>query len=391
MKLLSLEKIFFSIIFLPLIFLIAIIRPFKLIRFGQLQTERIGMISRTEHYLIHEKQKLNNNVFDIWIPNQEICNIQLLKMLKRNLFIFSNGYILLKLIEKISKYLNFFSIHLIKPYIGPARLDRGKCVIRLTKEEIDKGNKMLKKFRIPKNAKIICFSVRDNMYLKKKFPNKNFSYHLYRNSSVKNFLPTIKFLIKKNFYVVRMGQISAEKVNFKHKKFIDYPFNNNKSDFMDFFFAYKCYFWICGCTGIDEIAHTFRKPLIDLNMVPISGLKVTSKKTLLCAKIHKTSTNSKLGLKKIFKKKLDTIDMSKKFKMNKVNVHELSQKQVKEIVIEMINLMKVSWKIKNKNDLESQKKFKKILYENLYKKNFEYKFNAVYSNYFLKKNNWFLK
>ena len=51
--------------------------------------------------------------------------------------------------------------------------------------------------------------------------------------------------------------------------------------------------------------------------------------------------------------------MSKKFKMNKVNVHELSQTQVKEIVIEMINLMKISWKIKNKNDLESQKKFKK--------------------------------
>ena len=53
--------------------------------------------------------------------------------------------------------------------------------------------------------------------------------------------------------------------------------------------------------------------------------------------------------------------------MNKVNVHELSQTQVKEIVIEMINLMKISWKIKNKNDLESEK-FKKILYENLYKK-----------------------
>ena len=52
--------------------------------------------------------------------------------------------------------------------------------------------------------------------------------------------------------------------------------------------------------------------------------------------------------------------MSKKFKMNKVNVHELSQTQVKEIVIEMINLMKISWKIKNKNDLESQKNLKKF-------------------------------
>ena len=75
--------------------------------------------------------------------------------------------------------------------------------------------------------------------------------------------------------------------------------------------------------------------------------------------------------------------------MNKVNVHELSQTQVKEIVIEMINLMKISWKIKNKNDLESQKKLKNF-YENLYKK-FLNITNAVYSNYFLKKNNWFLK
>ena len=62
--------------------------------------------------------------------------------------------------------------------------------------------------------------------------------------------------------------------------------------------------------------------------------------------------------------------MSKKFKMNKVNVHELSQTQVKEIVIEMINLMKISWKIKNKNDLESQKNLKKFFMKICIKKNF---------------------
>ena len=91
---------------------------------------------------------------------------------KKSFYIFKWIY-LIEINRENFKIFKIFSIHLIKPYIGPARLDRGKCVIRLTKEEIDKGNKMLKKFRIPKNAKIICFSVRDNMYLKK-FPNKIF-------------------------------------------------------------------------------------------------------------------------------------------------------------------------------------------------------------------------
>ena len=69
---------------------------------------------------------------------------------------------------------------------------------------------------------------------------------------------------------------------------------------MDFFFAHKCYFWICNNTGLDEIAKVFRKPLLDLNMAPVAGLKVTSKKTLLCSKIHKNYSNKKLSLNEIF-------------------------------------------------------------------------------------------
>ena len=77
---------------------------------------------------------------------------------------------------------------------------------------------------------------------------------------------------------------------------------------MDFFLAYKCYFWIAGNSGVDDIAVTFRKPMIDLNMAPISGLKITSKKTLLCSKIYMNKKNQKLSLNDIFKNGVEKID-----------------------------------------------------------------------------------
>ena len=55
--------------------------------------------------------------------------------------------------------------------------------------------------------------------------------------------------------------------------------------------------------------------------------------------------------------------------------------------------MKNSWKIKGKNDLKLQKKFKKLFLSkiNQIDPKLRYKFNALYSLSFLRKNSWFLK
>ena len=229
--------------------------------------------------------------------------------------------------------------------------------------------------------------------LKKKYPLKNFSYHNYRDNNINNYIPAIKALIKKDFYVVRMGQIAKKKLNIKNKKFIDYPFHPLKNDFMDFFFAYKCYFWIGGHAGLDNIAVTFRKPFLDLNMAQIAGLKITSKKTILCLKIHKNHNDKKLSLTEIFASGAAEFNRSDEFKRKKIKLEELKSYQIKDIVLEMIKLMKNSWKIKDKNDLKLQKKFRKLFLSkiNQIDPNFRYKFNALYSLSFLRKNPWFLK
>ena len=94
---------------------------------------------------------------------------------------------------------------------------------------------ILKRFNIPLNAKIICFTARDQKYLKVTQKYKSFSYHSFRNSKIDNFNKFLKIYLKKGFYIFRMGKIANKKINFKHPNLIDYPYHKMKSDFMDFF------------------------------------------------------------------------------------------------------------------------------------------------------------
>ena len=390
----KIKYIFLIFLLFPFLFIIVIIKPIIFIRFGYFNIERIGIIAQAEHYLLHNKYKKKDKTFDIWVFDNDIYNKQLFIILKRKFLIIRELSVFYKVLSLISKYIKIFSKHIIINNVCMApRIDRSSCQLNLTKDEIRMGESILKDFGIPPTAKIVCFTNRDNLYLKKKFPSKNFSYHNYRDCSVKNYIPAIKLLIKKNFYVVRMGQIAKKKLNIKSKKFIDYPFHPLKNDFMDIFFAYKCYFWICSNNGLDDVAVTFRKPLLDLNMAPISALKVSSKKTILCSKIHQNYKNKKLSLNEIFDSGAVKSIRSEEFRKNKIKLVELKGDQIKNIVLEMIKLMQNSWKMKNKNDLQLQKKFKKLFLSKTDKfdPKFNYKFNALYSLSFLRKNSWFLK
>ena len=348
----KIKYIFFIFLFSPLLIFILIIRPIILFRFGNLGVQRIGSISLAEQYLLN---KINNkkkiNLIDIWVTDNLVCNKQLLKIYKRNFLIIDGLFTFYKVLKLISKFIPIFSKHIIiisDQYDTNNLFNKYNSQIKLTKDEIKDGEIMLKEFSIPRNAKIVCITFRDNLYLKKKYPSKNLQYHNYRDTNVNNYIPAIKALIKKNFYVVRMGRIANKRIKIKNKKFIDYPFHPLKNDFMDFFFAHKCYFWICNNMGLDEVAKVFRKPLLDSNMAPLIGLKVTSKNSLLSLKIHKNKTNKKMSLSEIFDSGVANTFTSTGFGKKKIKLYELKAHQVKDLVLEMLYWVNNSWKIKKK-------------------------------------------
>ena len=218
----SLNKIkYLFIIFLlsPFLIFIVLIKPIVLIRFGNLGCERIGRFFDAELYLLFSKfKKKRVKSFDIWIAGDFISNEQYLIILKRKFLIIQHLFIFYKMLELLSKYISIYSKHIvIKPkddFHTYNLFNKHPMQLNLTKQEINKGELILKQMGIPKNAKIICIASRDDLYLRRTHPSVNFSYHNYRNSDVNNYIPAIKALIKKNFYVVRMGKFAAKKLNY---------------------------------------------------------------------------------------------------------------------------------------------------------------------------------
>jgi hypothetical protein len=104
------KYIFLIFSFSPLLFVLLLIRPFVLLRFGSLGVQRIGAISLYEQYLlINKDNKTKKNLIDLWVINKPICNKQLLTIYKRHFLIINRLFAFYKILIIISKYIPIYS------------------------------------------------------------------------------------------------------------------------------------------------------------------------------------------------------------------------------------------------------------------------------------------
>ena len=122
---------------------------------------------------------------------------------------------------------------------------------------------ILKKNIVNIKKPIVCIHVRDNKFRTDKGRKE------YRNSDINNYIEAIKYLIKKNYQVIRIGRSVSKKINFKSKFFLDYSASSIQSDEMDLFLIQKCKFYIGTQSGILDVAYMFNKPILTTNMVEL--------------------------------------------------------------------------------------------------------------------------
>ena len=118
--------------------------------------------------------------------------------------------------------------------------------ISFTKEEEVYGFKLINKLGIPNDCQFVCINNRDSAYLDSTnpFPNIDWSYHKFRDFSIKDFKLTIDKLIQRGYFVIRMGSIVKGHLNYSDKRYIDYSNSIYQSDFLDIFLSSKCKFFI---------------------------------------------------------------------------------------------------------------------------------------------------
>ena len=396
---------------LPISILIRIISPIILIRIMHINSSRIGeFILNPAIYLYQKEHNLNltsQKSLDIFYLEEKVVNSFLLKMIKRKVYI---GYaILLRPIDNAQKLLDkiFKSAEKYKPFLNRKfkthyidRLPNSKKNINFTEKEIEIGKKELfEKFGIDENCKYVCFLIRDQAFLKKKYPNLNFDYHEYRNMNYQNFLIAAEELTKRGYHVFRMGKIQEGLFEIKgNNKIIDYANSKHKSDFLDIFMAAHCSFYLTTMSGPDNLLPLFNVPSIEFPL-NLGGSRQFNN-YLISPRIFYDGNNKKMTLKELFEKDLILRQKKQDFEQEKVLPIDPEPEDIKNLVIEMDDHI-INSKPYSVLENELNKRFWNI-FSNLYEKdpknkneiNIKGKYNALsrFDINFLKKNHeWFLK
>ena len=261
----------------PFYILILLIKPLIFIRIGTLNASKIGpFASQTELYLCEKDHGIQpKNTLDIFISDQSsfICNYQLYTMWKRLLYVNDIFIPLYRLMMKMP----FGNKHIIKT-TNDSRdvhglLEKSDIHLDFLTEEIAKSNLDLKRMDIGLEDKYVLVLNRGQRFLNETFPNSDWEYHKWRNVSINDFMPSMEELVKRGYFVVRVGHLVSDLMNIDNLKIIEYDEGGFRTELLDIYLGANCRFLLTSDSGYQAgPGWIFRHPILNISCVSIELL-----------------------------------------------------------------------------------------------------------------------
>ena len=358
-KLISLPVVLFSI---PIVIILRILRPWIIVRFGSIPSERIGhFAANMEAYLCERNAGIcDPKAFDIFYYNAQVSNYQLKKMWDRILRISQFS----KFIDKANRLFPGYGVYVIK--IPSDRDNKGLFNrigphLSFTKEEDALGDRELKKLGIKNNASFVCFHARDSVYLDKVLKRKrDWSYHNFRNSNIDKYIPAAEELTRRGYFTVRMGATVEKPLTVSNKKVIDYAVNG-RTEFLDIYLGAKCRFFICDTAGIYALARVFRHPVAYVNCVPLKYVFFTDTNSLFIPKKLWIKNEKRfLTFREILNSDIGRYLETSQYEKAGIEVIENTAEEITALSIEMDDRLNNRWRATEEAE-ELQKRFKVLL------------------------------
>jgi putative glycosyltransferase (TIGR04372 family) len=359
--LLSIPVYLISILILPFIVLI---KGWYTIRVDHLRSIRIGPFAFSIQNYLNQKKNYNtkNNKKNIdLLFLHEISNTQLEKMIRRNVIILPRFFLepLFIIIKFLSNYFQALNDHKID-FLNTDRDSSDSFVksnskLNFTQNEELKGENFLKKFNLTSKSKIVCLLVRDSGYLEKNFSN-NFSYHDYRNGNIKDYIPAVESMIRRGYFVFRMGKDVVSKLTISNNKYCDYASSNFRSDFLDIYLGSKCTFLLSSSCGYQYVPMIFNKPMACIS-IPIGYTYTWVKNCLNISKhIYSEEKKRNLTLKEIISSSIGVASTIDVYKSAKLKIIDNDPDEIKDLAEEMMDRLEDKFKI-NEEDRKIQEEF----------------------------------
>ncbi|MGK5091544.1 TIGR04372 family glycosyltransferase [Deltaproteobacteria bacterium TL4] len=336
----------------PVVLLAVLVRPFILVRFGILRSERIGHFAAdTEAYLCALDHEVSaRKRLDIISCPEPVCNHYLRAMWART-FPITKGAWLWRLLDRSCQFWTRGDTHHIK-LAGLSKYYKYLLTtpphLHFTTEEEQRGRALLAQLGIPPDSKWICIHNRDSAYLDQTLGHiQQWSYHDYRDFSVQSMLSAAEELTKRGYFVIRMGSIQSETLSSSNRKIIDYASSPQRSDFGDIYLSSGCSFYIGSDSGIACLPIIFRKPVCYINFTLTAADLIPKQQCYTLPFITKHLFHKEKGrflsVREMFEVGLYNVGQSHKFVEVGVEVISNTPEEIRDLAIEVDERLKGTW------------------------------------------------
>jgi putative glycosyltransferase (TIGR04372 family) len=350
------QGIGYVVAIIPVIF-VRLARPFLLVRFGRLNSSRVGhFVTDAEFYLCEREIGIQNpKAIDFFGLSGEVCNGYLKIMCTRVLHIRK----FVNYLCRVNRMIPGGNKNDIRIVTGERYFTRDvegllqKTMPHLffTLEEERQGRLALAKMGLPPDVEFICFHARDSAYLKSSAPKWDYSYHNYRDCDVHNYLLAVQRLSMRGIYAFRMGAVVKDKLRESDPKIIDYA-NQGRTDFLDIYLSAHCRFFLgCG-SGIDSVATVFRRPVAYANFVPLLFAPSWGPKDLLIPKkMWLTRENRFMSFRETLESGVGKLTSTQDYLERGIRVVENSAEEIADLAVEMDERLKGTWKTTKEDEV----------------------------------------
>ena len=264
-----------SVLFIPLILLVRLIRPLLLIRFGHVLKHKIGHCPlEAELYLLEKKAKIQpEGAVDLFYfqhgTDGQAANMFSMTLAKRSIVTSP----LVELLAIANAWVPGGDRHRIAIHLRDTHqlADVDKLMLRvpqqidLTDQEDALGRDTLAQLGVPRDAKFVCFHVRSPSYWTRRRPGIG-SDSDFRNSTIESYFEAMRLAAERGYYVLRVGDPLLPPLPEIHPRVIDYC-TRARTEFMDVYLAARCSLMVSTASGIDAVSYMFRRPILYVNVV----------------------------------------------------------------------------------------------------------------------------
>ena len=350
-----------------IVLLVKILRPWVHIRFGPIRSDVLGASIQVSEFYLSSKEINPENFIDWFYFNSKSPNKQWELMIRRQL--------------KVNQFIRYVDrINLLIPggkkhHVNMTDYNQGYQVdlegiydltmphISFSELENKKGTEFLNKIGLRPEDKYVCLIIRDPAYKTKYFPTLPENQTTHRNSDTSTYVSTVKYLLEKGYWVLRMGKLVEKPMNIKHMRFLDYACSDLKSDFLDIWLNANCHYAISNGCGLDEVQKTFRKPLLHVNIYPLKETMSGLKNVLTIFKHTVGADNRKrISLDEIIKREIFDLNMDYQFEGKNIMIKDNTGEEILCVLKEFELRLDGLWK-----ESDEYQELHKIFFEKLKK------------------------